>query len=158
MWHTNRSFNAMSGLALSYLFISLTIFRKANIFILREATLSIFFFMDYSSVISKKPLPNPGTQWFSHMFSSRSFVVSVQFSLVTQSCPTPCDPMNRSTPGLPVHHQLPEFTQTHVHRVGDAISSSVVPFSSWPQSLPATGSFPMSQLFAWGAKVLEFQL
>ena len=40
---------------------------------------------------------------------------SVQFSLVTQSCPTPCDPMNRSTPGLPVHHQLPEFTQTHVH-------------------------------------------
>ena len=38
-----------------------------------------------------------------------------QFSSVTQSCPTPCDPMNRSTPGLPVHHQLPEFTQTHVH-------------------------------------------
>ena len=41
---------------------------------------------------------------------------SVQFSLVTQSCPTLCDPMNRSTPDLPVHHQLPEFTQTHVHR------------------------------------------
>ena len=40
---------------------------------------------------------------------------SVQFSSVTQSCPTLCDPMNRSTPGLPVHHQLPEFTQTHVH-------------------------------------------
>ena len=39
---------------------------------------------------------------------------SVQFSLVAQSCPTLCDPMNRSTPGLPVHHQLPEFTQTHV--------------------------------------------
>ena len=46
---------------------------------------------------------------------------SVQFSSVTQSCPTLCDPMNRSTPGLPVHHQLPEFTQTHVHRVSDAI-------------------------------------
>ena len=43
------------------------------------------------------------------------------FSSVAQSCPTLCDPMNRSTPGLPVHHQLPEFTQTHVHRVGDAI-------------------------------------
>ena len=42
-------------------------------------------------------------------------------SSVAQSCPTLCDPMNRSTPGLPVHHQLPEFTQTHVHRVGDAI-------------------------------------
>ena len=41
---------------------------------------------------------------------------SVQFSSVTQSCPTLCDPMNRSTPGLPVHHHLPEFTQTHVHR------------------------------------------
>ena len=46
---------------------------------------------------------------------------SVQFSSVTQSCPTLCDPMNHSTPGLPVHHQLPEFTQTHVHRVSDAI-------------------------------------
>ena len=48
-------------------------------------------------------------------------VVSVQFSSVAQSCLTLCDPMNHSTPGLPVHHQLPEFTQTHVHRVGDAI-------------------------------------
>ena len=49
---------------------------------------------------------------------------SVQFSLVTQSCLTLCDPMNRSTPGLPVHHQLPEFSQTHVHRVSDAIQPS----------------------------------
>ena len=48
-------------------------------------------------------------------------VLSVQFSSVAQSCPTLCDPMNRSTPGLPVHHQLPEFTQTHIHRVSDAI-------------------------------------
>ena len=48
----------------------------------------------------------------------------VQFSSVTQSCPTLCDPVNRSTPGLPVHHQLPEFTQTHVHRVSDAIQPS----------------------------------
>ena len=76
---------------------------------------------------------------------------SVQFSSVTQSCPTLCDPMNQSTPGFPVHHQLPEFTQTHVHRVRDghpAISSSVIPFSSCPQSLPASESFPMSQLLA----------
>ena len=49
---------------------------------------------------------------------------SVQFNSVAQSCPTLCDPMNCSTPGLPVHHQLPEFTQTHVHRVGDAIQPS----------------------------------
>ena len=47
-----------------------------------------------------------------------------QFSSVTQSCPTLCDPMNHSTPGLPVHHQLPEFTQTHVRQVGDAIQPS----------------------------------
>ena len=47
-----------------------------------------------------------------------------QFSSVTQSCPTLCNPMNHSTPGLPVHHQLPEFTQTHVHRVSDAIQLS----------------------------------
>ena len=47
-----------------------------------------------------------------------------QFSSVAESCPTLCDPMDCSTPGLPVHHQLPEFTQTHVHRVGDAIQPS----------------------------------
>ena len=50
--------------------------------------------------------------------------LAVQFSSVTQSCPTLCDPMNHCTPGLPVHHQLPEFTQTHVHRISDAIQPS----------------------------------
>ena len=77
---------------------------------------------------------------------------SVQFSSVTQSCPTFCDPMNHSTPGLPVYHQLLEFTQTHVHRVSDAISSSVTPFSSCSQSLPASGSFPVSQIFTSGGQ------
>ena len=73
----------------------------------------------------------------------------VQFSSVAQSCLTLCDPMNRSTPGLPVHCQLPDLTQTHVHWVGDAIqpSHSVIPFSSCLQSFPASGSFPMSRLF-----------
>ena len=84
--------------------------------------------------------------------SPKRKISSVQFSSVTQSCPTLCDPMNCSTPGLPVHYQLPEFTQTHVHQVSDdsrhpAISSSVIPFSSCPQSLPGSESFPMSQLF-----------
>ena len=51
-------------------------------------------------------------------------ICQVQFSSVAETCPTLCDPMNRSTPGLPVHHQLPEFTQTHAHRVGDAIQAS----------------------------------
>ena len=78
--------------------------------------------------------------------------VEFQFSSVAQSCPTLCNPMNHSTPGLPVHHQLPEFIQTHVHQVNDVISSSVVPFSSWLQSLPASESFPVSQLFAWGGQ------
>ena len=60
---------------------------------------------------------------------------SVQFSSVAQSCPTLCDPMNCSTPGLPVHHQLPELTQTHAHRVGDAIQPSH-PLSSPPPPAP----------------------
>ena len=77
-----------------------------------------------------------------------------QFSSVTQSYPILCDPMNCSTPGLPVHHHFPVFTQTHVHRVHDAIQPShpVIPFSSCPQSLPASESFPMSQPFARGGQ------
>ena len=61
---------------------------------------------------------------------------SVQFSSVAQSCLTLCDPMDRSTPGLPVHHQLPEFTQTHVRRVGDAIKPSP-PLSSASPPAPS---------------------
>ena len=62
-------------------------------------------------------------------------VASVQFSSVAQSCLTLCDPMNHSTPGLPVHHQCPEFTQTHVHQVSDAIQPSH-PLSSPPLPAP----------------------
>ena len=86
---------------------------------------------------------------------------SVQFSSVTQLCPTLCDPMNYSTPGLPVHHQLPEFTQTHIHRVGDAIQPSH-PLSS--PSPPAANPSQHQSLFQLVnsshevAKVLEFQL
>ena len=64
---------------------------------------------------------------------------SVQFSSVAQSCPTLCNPMNRSMPGLPVHHQLPEFTQTHVHRVSDAIQPS------HPLSSPSPPALNLSQ-------------
>ena len=70
--------------------------------------------------------------------------VSVQFSSVTQSCPTLCNPMNCSTPGLPVHHQLLEFTLTHVHRVSDAIQPSH-PLSS--PSPPAPNPFQHQNLF-----------
>ena len=74
---------------------------------------------------------------------------------VTQSCPTLCDPMGRNTPGLPVHHQLPEFIQTPVHWASDAIQPThplSSPFSSHLQSFPASGSFPMSQFFASGGQ------
>ena len=72
----------------------------------------------------------------------------VQFSSVAQSCPTLCNPMDFSMPGFPVHYQLPELTQTHVHLsrwCHPTISSSVFPFSSRLQSFPASESFPMSQ-------------
>ena len=63
--------------------------------------------------------------------------VTNQFSSVTQSCPTLCDPMNRSTPGLPVHHQFLQYTQTHVHRVSDAIQPShPLPSPSPPAPIP----------------------
>ena len=87
--------------------------------------------------------------------------LSVQFSSVAQSCPTLCNPMNCSTPGLPVHQQLLEFTQTHVHQVGDAIQPShrlSSPFS------PAPNPSQHQSLFQWVnsshevAKVLECQL
>ena len=67
---------------------------------------------------------------------------------------TPCDPMNCSTPSFPVLHYLSQFAQIHVHWVTNAIqpSSSIIPFSSYPQSFPASGSFPMSRLFASGGQ------
>ena len=83
------------------------------------------------------------------------------FSSVAQSCLTLCDPMNCSTPGLPVHHQPPEFTQTHVHQVSDAIQPSHPLSSSSP---PAPNPSQHQNLFQWVnsshevAKVLEFQL
>ena len=86
---------------------------------------------------------------------------TLQFSSVAQSCPALCDPMDCNTPGLPVHHQLPELTQTHVHKVGDAIQPSN------PLSSPSPPAFSLSQhqhLFQWVssshqvAKVLELQL
>ena len=96
-------------------------------------------------------------EWVAISFSK----LLLQFSSVAQSCPTLCDPMNHSTPGLPVHHQLLEPTQTHVHQVSDAIQPS------HPLSSPSAPALSLSQhqgLFKWVssshevAKVLEFQL
>ena len=85
----------------------------------------------------------------------------IQFSSVSQLCPTLCEPMNRSTPGLPIHHQLLEFIQTHIHRVSDA------PKPSYPVSSPSPpapnpsqhqGLFQRVNSSHEVAKVLEFQL
>ena len=95
------------------------------------------------------------------IFSPSLLILSLQFSLVSQSCLTLCDPMNHSTPGLPVLHQLPEFTQLHVHWVGDAIQPSNPLSSPSPpalKSFSASWSFPMSQLFTTGGQILRFQL
>ena len=111
------------------------------------------------SCIGRCILYNWATREF-HILPSVQFS-SVQFSSVAQSCLTLCDPMNHSTPGLPVHHQLPEFTQTHVHWVSDAIQTSH-PLSS--PSPPALNPSQHQSLFQWVnsshevAKVLEFQL
>ena len=84
-----------------------------------------------------------------------------QFSSVAQSCPTLCDPMNRSMPGLPVHRQLLEFTQTHDHRVGDAIQPSHLlssPYSPAPNPSQHQGLFQWVNSSHEVDKVLEFQL
>ena len=89
------------------------------------------------------------SDYFYGLYAIKSYckiVAIVQFSSVAQSCLTLCDPMNRSMPGLPVYHQLPEFTQTHVHRVSDAIQPS------HPRSSPSPSGPNSSQhqsLFQW---------
>ena len=116
------------------------------------------FLYQYSKSWSQSVL-NTHAPWF-HLFCS-NFKIQPQFSSVTQLCPTLCDPMNCSTPGLPVHHQLPEFTQTHIHRGSDAIQPSH-PLSS--PSPPARNPSQHQSLFQWVnsshdvAKVLELQL
>ena len=90
------------------------------------------------------------------MKSCQDLSASVQFSSVDLSCPTLCNLMNCSTPGFPVHYQLQDFTQTHIHWVSEAIQPfhPVIPFSSCPQSFPASESLPMSQLFTLGGQII----
>ena len=118
------------------------------------------------------------SQHCARYFGICKWTIKLEFSSVIQLCLTLCYPMNPSMPGLPVHHKPPQFTQTHAHRVGDAVQSShpllspsppahnpsqhqslfqwVIPpnirvFSN-ESSLPTSGSFPMSQLFTWGGQ------
>ena len=98
-----------------------------------QALLSMGFFRQesWSGLPFPPPgdLSHPGTELVSPVSPASQWTLDLlshsdQIRSVAQSCPTLCDPMNRSTPGLPVHHQLPEFAQTHVHRVSDAIQPS----------------------------------
>ena len=105
-------------------------------------------------ILNEKPHKNKCILYNSHH-------MTFQFSSVAQLCPTLCDPMNRSMPGLPVHHQLLEFTQTQVYRVSDAIQPSH-PLSS--PSPPAPNPSQHQSLFQWVnsshevANIMEFQL
>ena len=114
-----------------------------------------YFFFGFGFLVYKMQREMPLRQNLPHRIILRSKRInteteagtySVPFSSVTQSCPTLWDPMNRSTPGLPVHHQLLEFTQTHIHRVGDAIQPSY-PLSS--PSPPAPNPSQHQSLFQW---------
>ena len=113
------------------------------------------------SLLYRTTLKSIDDYWKNHSFNYTHLCMQVQFSSVTQSCLTLCDPMNRSTPGLTVHYQLPEFTQTHVHWVSDAIQPSHPLSSPFP---PAPNPSQHQSLFQWvnssheGAKVLEFPL
>ena len=110
----------------------------------------------------KSLFTNVGSKMINSLPASQSQGIytfsSVRFSC--ESCPTLCNPMDCSTPGLPVHHQLQETTQllSTESVMLSSISSSAVPFSSQLQSFPASKSFQMSQFFASGPKVLELQL
>ena len=93
-----------------------------------------FFLCKEERTVSK-----PGLCKKKELYQEEEKTQPYQFSSVTQSCPTPCDPMDCSMPGFSVHHQLPELAQTHIHGVSDAIQPSqllVVPFSSQLQSFP----------------------
>ena len=117
--------------------------------------LPILLLLSYSSLLGHTEMST------FNLYHPQTWVTLLQFSSVTQSCPTVWNPMNRSTPGFPVHHQFLAFTQTHVHRVSDAIQPSH-PLSS-PFS-PASNPSQHQSLFQWVnsshdvAKVLEFQL
>ena len=154
---------AIVGKVISLLFNTLSRFVIA--FLPKNKCLLISWLQSSSAVILELKPKSVTVSTFSpfifHEVIGPETISSVQFSSVAQSCPTLWDPMNRSTPGLPVHHHLPEFTQTHVHRVRDAIQPS------HPQSSPSPPAPSPSQhqsLFQWVngshevAKVLEFQL
>ena len=142
---------------LDSIFKSRDITLPAKVHIVKAVVFPIVMYRCESWIIKKAEC---WLNWTEHSLSILC-VAAAAAAKSLQSCPTLCDPMNRSTPGLPVYHQLPEFTQTHVHRVSDALQPSH-PLSS-PSPLAPNPSQHQS-LFQWVnssqevAKVLEFQL
>ena len=128
----------------------------------RQASLSLIIsqslpkFMSIASVMPSSHL----ILWCPLLLLPSVFPFYLQFSSITWSCLTLCDLMDCSTPGFPVHHQLVEITETHVHWFGDAIHHLIllhppVPFSSCIQSSPASGSFQMSRFFTSGGRSIR---
>ena len=140
---------------ISHLILSYTSALKINKTIWVYDSCLVFFGCQFCPLWDEANSVTINNKW-----NKKTYAV-LQFSSVTQSCPTLCDPMNCSTPGLPVHHQLSEFTQTHVHRVGDAIQPSHPLLSPSP---PAPKPSQHHGFFQWVnsshevEKVLEFQL
>jgi len=140
-----------------------TVLGSSSFSILSFCLFILFIGFSRQEYWSGLPFCSPVDPVLSELFTMThpSWVTLHQFTSVAQSCPTFCDPMNRSTPGLLFHHQLPEFTETHVHRVRDAIQPSH-PLSS--PSPPNPNPSQHQSLFQWVnsshemAKVLEFQL
>ena len=142
-----QSFPASGSFPMNRLFASI-LMQVAKVL---EAIKSSWFVWDHKYLLFLMWLLDYWVGWS----RNTSLFSSVQFTWVAQSWPTLCNPMNCSTPGLPVHHQLPEFTQTHCQLIRwchPTISSSVVPFSCCLQSFPASGFFQMSQLFTSGGQ------
>ena len=112
-------FHGFFSVSFSYLPTHLKFNGQLSSFVIQRGCCAVYFlFARVSSLLYYQLEPD----------IHRHYILTIwrvpRFSSVLQSCPTLCDPMNCSMPGLPVHHQLPEFTQTHVHRVGDAIQPS----------------------------------
>ena len=142
--------------------VSITLKLKPHKYIARKIIEKCLKILETNSlkIISNsyKRIINYDCGWQNNVFPKIS---SVQFSSVAQSCPTLGDPVNHSVPGLPVHHQLPEFTQTHAHQGGDAIQPShplSYPSSPAPNPSQHQGLFQRVNPSHEVAKVLGFQL
>ena len=155
LYHSNNwsiSSKLSISLAYTYFLYSLTI-----LFI---SMMPVATYFSMSNFIEFNPLPfildGSGKRPITFAYPLKEPAVSfTHFSSVTQLCPTICNPMDCSTPAFPVHHQLLEHTQTHVHRISDVLQSShplSSAFSSHLQSFPASWTFPMSQFFTSGGQ------